>query len=188
MKYNEIVKYVEDTFPELEKDIKQDYTEYRLSINDRIVFFIRIPDDQYYIDGKFIDPYIEDYFIGHKSSWYKAEGFIDYTERNLSLYKQLIKLKKYEEDGKLQEDIDKLLQLGFKENGSNYIPLGTNWSGQGLNFILSSNGIDISIWLPGIVEDVDKFYSTFRLCISSNNKKIRKYFTSLEKLLDYLVQ
>lgn len=190
MKYNEIVNQVEDTFPELEKDIKQDYTDYKLSINDRVIFFIRIPDEQYYINSEFEGKYIEEHFLDHKGCYYKGEGFINYIERFLSFYRQLFKLKKYGEDGKLQEDINKLFQLGFKENGSNYTSLRENWSGQGLNFLLSGNDVDISIWLPGIIDDVDKFYSTFRLRISSNNtnKKIRKYFSSLEKLIDYLTR
>ncbi len=189
MKYDEIVEYIEDNFPELEwhKDIDLEMHVY--SLEDEAgdtLFSITVPFKRYFQDDKFIDHHIIVKEIGDKSGYDDVKKFMHACKNiHIENYNEVLKVKHYVEDGNMQDDVNTLFRLGF-EGLDDCDQSGDRKAAEhnsSLHYELSN--IKFTVLLPYVTDHY--FLDEYDLDISKGAVHYKYEFKTLDELLNYIV-
>lgn len=189
MKYDEIVEYIEDNFPELEwhKDIDLEIHVYSLE-NEAgdTIFSITVPFKRYFKDDKFIDHHIIVKEIGDKSGYDDVKKFMHACKNiHIENYNEVLKVEHYIEDGGMQADAATLFGLGF-EGLDDYDQSGDRKAAKynsSLHYMLGD--IKFTILLPYVTDCY--FLNEYDLDISKGTVHYKYGFKTLDELLSYIV-
>lgn len=190
MKYDEIVEYIEDNFPEIEwyKDTGLEMHVYSLE-NEAgdTLFSITVPFKRYFQDDKFIDHHIIVKEIGDKSGYDDVKKFMHACKNiHIENYNEVLKVEHYIEDGDMQADAATLFRLGF-EGLTDYDQSGDRKAAEHNSSLCYELGdIKFTVLLPYVTDCYFSGEYCLDICEGAVHP-IFKRFKTLDELLSYIV-